>query len=1170
MQENESILSSETCYLPQEEDKGILSSETCYLPKGKVEKLVCPTEQSLLSQGAFNWPPKQSYLARIKKKTEDITWEFSKLLYNFCETLSKTTNDENFLLRCHMISDIFSIDSKTRNKVKASNDVKKLLEKIYEHQSFINFGILVKKLIPWFGSEQDKRNAKDYMDSFEKHVNCRIIDCSQMYSSVLNNHFSILFIIDANQDQYRIGDLFTFRLHLSEYIGIDDTKILSVGFEGGSVIVRVQIPNSFLKMLLYRPLYSRKIEAFKSTSVRSYRFKDHEVVLKHWKTLTNVSLPPTESSPAYEKQGKIIKSAHHQGEECMALVYPNQFSEESEVDIKYIEYMEVLIRDHKEVPSIKGLYYPPEEEGFQKYPVVITEKLKFLKEITFPANYDESGVNLLQISLLSNIASAAKRFEKLNHKVKVSTDHILIQEDDAEYKAKFIPVYGDSLVGEIPNNQHGSLLLDDLLWIKDIILLISSRGGGGGGSTSHVEIPGQHILKKMIEQKWLSKDTQFRPHTYSELADELQHLLGKCYTIVVVGTPNLLYRLCFIETEKTWIGLIKIPADGDLVKDEVQIHVILIGHTGVGKTSLRKHLKNEPIDDNERPTIVMEPEFLYRESVAGGAFKPLLDLPRDCQSKIFLTMWDTGGQPIFQDLLPCFARLKCMYGIVFRLSDLEKFDEKSEIRPCKPLLEPTVSPFTNRDIVYRNLSFVQAFSYNTQRKQLNLPQQLKSKDSQKASTAAVVIGTHRDKTTASDEILQEIDHNIGQFASKNKSSISLYQYGESYVYKVDNTRSGREVNDSGLESLRNTISTCANESSDIEIPRSWQAFRLALQRKCYTDCISIGILPLDEAISIGKECKVKEPKGALMYFHELGVIMWYHLSEKKNIKNFVIIDPKALLKVLAALFCYDPKLLKPEWSSLIEKGIMPMSFYTSLLKKKPSKIDDSWFMEFLEEHHLSVKIGHEICYFVPSILPVPTKDDYGAILEHLDCVVSPLYIVPESEYIATGIFTRLLTALAGVIIGNTKWRIPLENSKPCVQYCRNQFKFIVNDCICVILTEFSQFIRVDCISYNDAILSEDIYYHILSTLNVQLQRIVPRWLEEREFDLTLACNNSSCSASNTKHFYVMKKLVLESNMCECSNRQVGELKKSELVWFQKQKASEKARGKLLINDPLKN
>ena len=509
-----------------QEGKSILSSETCYLPQQKVDILTRPIEQSSPSQGTFNWPPKQTYLAHIGEKTDDIKWKFSQLLCKFFDTLSKTTNDDNFHSRCHMISDIFSVDRKTKNEIQASNDVKKLADMICDYQSFMNFDILVTKLIQDFGSEQDKENASNYIKSFKEYGKCRAIDCSKMCPSVLTNHFSTIFIISANQDDYKISDLFRFRLHLSKYIEIDETKILLAGVKGGSVIVHILIPDLFFKMLLYQPLYPKKLEAFKDTSVKSYYFKDHEVVLKHWNTLTNVLLPPIESSPAHEKQGKIIKSAHHQGEECMALVYPNQFSEESEIDVKYIKYLEALIRDHKEVPSIKGLYYPPEEEGLQKYPVVITEKLKFLEEITFPTNYDESDIDLLQISLLLNIASGAKRFEKLNHKVKVSTDYILIQEDDAEYRAKFIPVYGHSFTDEVPSNQYSiseSLPQDDLLWMKKVILHILSHGG----NTSHIEIPGQHILKNVIEQKWLSKDTQFRPHTYSELADELQHLLGK-------------------------------------------------------------------------------------------------------------------------------------------------------------------------------------------------------------------------------------------------------------------------------------------------------------------------------------------------------------------------------------------------------------------------------------------------------------------------------------------------------------------------------------------------------------------------------------------------------------------------------------------------------------------
>ena len=193
-------------------------------------KLTRPSSE-LITQG--DWPPKQSYLARIKEKTVDITWEFSTLLDDFCETLSKTTNDENFSLRCHMISDILSIDSKTRDEIKASNDVKKLIKNVYEYQSFMNFDILISKLIEEFGSEQDKRNADYYTKIFEEYAKCRVIDCSQMCQSVLTDHFSTIFIIDKNQDQYKISDLFSFRLHLSKYIGIDDTKILLVGVKGG-------------------------------------------------------------------------------------------------------------------------------------------------------------------------------------------------------------------------------------------------------------------------------------------------------------------------------------------------------------------------------------------------------------------------------------------------------------------------------------------------------------------------------------------------------------------------------------------------------------------------------------------------------------------------------------------------------------------------------------------------------------------------------------------------------------------------------------------------------------------------------------------------------------------------------------------------------------------------
>ena len=543
----------------------------------------------------------------------------------------------------------------------------------------------------------------------------------------------------------------------------------------------------------------------------------------------------------------------------------------------------------------------------------------------------------------------------------------------------------------------------------------------------------------------------------------------------------------------------------DLVEDEAQVHLILIGHTGVGKTSLRKHLKNEPIDRNESPTIVMEPEFLYRECVeiqaSENPFKSVRDALRSTGSKVFLTMWDTGGQPIFQDLLPCFARLKCMYGIVFRIPDLEHFDSKPEIRPCDSHHVPVTSPFTNKDIVYRNLAYVQAYSCSMKQ---YLPHQ--AQPSMESSSlpgavkypAAVVVGTYKDIPTENQPIVQEnkikLEEGIADFVGKNNVSVYPVPNVSSYIHEIDNTLSGFSV-DEGISHLRDNISRCAEESNT-KVPKSWKLFETKLKRLSYTKYINLGIVPLSEAIALGKDCRVENPRAALTYFHELGIFMWYQMSRNETMKDFVIIDPKTFLEILSKVFCFNPKSIPLEFQQFIEKGIITVDFFTQLLNSKASSIDDSWFIAFLEEHHLSIKLllpEQSICSFIPSLLPI--KPDYECNLDHIITDVSPLYIVPHSGYIPTGMFTRLLTALAGVTYGSTTWKIAMESVVPSV--CRNQFEFTVNEKLHVILSEFSKYIRIDCVIHDDTEFEDNLYFNIASTLDVQLQRIVPRWLKER-------------------------------------------------------------------------
>ena len=727
----------------------------------------------------------------------------------------------------------------------------------------------------------------------------------------------------------------------------------------------------------------------------------------------------------------------------------------------------------------------------------------------------------------------------------------------------------------------------------------------------------------------------------------------------------VLFCLIFLENEKTWIGLVGSYCSDDLVDDEFQVHLILIGHTGVGKTSLRKHLKNEPIDINECPTIVMEPEFLYRESVdleAGNPFKTLKDALKSMGGKVFLTMWDTGGQPVFQDLLPCFARLKCMYGIVFRLPDLKHFESKPDIRPFKVNCESVDSPFTNKDIFYRNLAFVQAYSCSMQGRFDSLPPQAMSTEEHPTTVvqfpAAVVIGTYKDMATdlelnesTTDEVTKSLNRGITDFVDNNNVSVYPAVPGitPSYIHEVDNTASGKKL-DMGIDYLRDNISRCARESNT-KVQKSWKKFEVVLKRLPYTTHVNLGVLPVGKAIAIANELNVENPMSALMYFHEVGVFMWYHMSQQQSLKEFLVIDPKTLLEVLSKVFCLDPELVPPEVVDLIQRGLITDDLFGSLLKEKASNIDDSWFIAFLEEHHLSTKIIHPdrgTCYFLPSVLSIeptygnslnqptygtslnqstyddslnqptygnslnqptyenslnqpnyedslnqpslnqptygdslsqpslnqptygdslsqpslnqPTYDDslsqpslnqptYEDSLSHqLSSNVSPLFIVPKSGYIPTGMFTRLLTALAGVTYGSTVWRIPF-NDCFLPRVCRNQFEFVVNESLHVILSEFSKYIWIDTALDKNAVVDDDLYFNVASTLDVQLQRVVPRWIENKEFALTFLCSSEAC-LPRSPHFVSGKDVIFESNkFVTCSIGSKFQLHRSQEIWL---------------------
>ena len=553
------------------------------------------------------------------------------------------------------------------------------------------------------------------------------------------------------------------------------------------------------------------------------------------------------------------------------------------------------------------------------------------------------------------------------------------------------------------------------------------------------------------------------------------------------------------------------------------LHMLLIGHTGVGKTSIRKHLQNIPFNDKEKSTIIMEPELLYQETFestidskkSAVVFKKYDSVYKSDPDNIYLTLWDTGGQPMFQDLLPCFAKVRSIYGIVVRLCDLLE-NSNASIRPTCPLEIERESPYTYTDYLYRSLSFLDSNSLDVHLS--NLPDILKKRVFELASATVfpkiAFIGTFKDQIKVDDkqdldQMLLQLKLNLNSQGTNFHEKVILPSTStpNSFMFEIDNTQSGAKYDDPGMKTLREQIVFCT-KSAKAKIPSKWIAFKIDLERESCLQQPCTGIVTFEKASEIAKKCKT-DLRAALCYFHELGIFIWYH--NKKMLQEYVFVEPKNLLSILGTIL--DPQVYKDhpkQWKSLQTQGILNVQVGKKLLEDSKTGLPLSWILNFFDEHHLAMHMPLLESYFIPSMLQVlpicpnhqhvfHTRISACSVLP-ADLQVAPLFLVPISKFIPPGFFPRLMTVLSGIKKGRIIWKL-----SPDFINCKNMVSFEINNQFRLVFTEF-----IDCVRAHfdgltdDNIPHIDLCLQIVSTLNVQLQRVI----NTKSMRLTFVC---SCS-----------------------------------------------------------
>ena len=458
---------------------------------------------------------------------EDHTDEIKMKYFSLSQTF-----EENFLAQEKSqkvsIESLYSTAKQLFNldDYEPSQSSAKLLQVILSQQSYMNFEKL-KCLIKYRGTDDDKKNARDYSEEHLQYLKQRVfpfhpdlVKTVRVFgSNELPGYIKTMFVLDKDHS-FRFMDAEKFKACACKALRMPHHEMILVQFIAGSVTIVALIPIRYIRALTHIPLCRDKVLMLKKSYTLRIGLNEQDIItLNHLKLLDDVKF---NESTIVESESISVLPVNVNGTKCMALQYTACYSDERSADTGYVDYMErFLSGKHCNLPALKGVYYHPEsDDSNRQYPVVVVESLKSLKDVLIENEVD-------QVSVLSDVVSSVASFGSNHVKCKVLPDSVFVRDSSGDIQARFCPLYGYSYVSAqsqalVP---YTRVPLGELQWMDELVKFIHFKDNVPDKS----ELPEKHVLKKMFEQRWLSKEERFRPENLQVLSEELHQLLGKTH-----------------------------------------------------------------------------------------------------------------------------------------------------------------------------------------------------------------------------------------------------------------------------------------------------------------------------------------------------------------------------------------------------------------------------------------------------------------------------------------------------------------------------------------------------------------------------------------------------------------------------------------------------------------
>ena len=390
----------------------------------------------------------------------------------------------------------------------------------------------------------------------------------------------------------------------------------------------------------------------------------------------------------------------------------------------------------------------------------------------------------------------------------------------------------------------------------------------------------------------------------------------------------------------------------------------------------------------------------------------------DLNGKDLLDISDTGGQPMFHEILPVFIH-NTMFGILtVKLNEsLDSYPLVEYYANGKRIGEPFNSPFTHMETLHHCMRVIQSTC------ELHTCPKI------------TFVGTHKDlehKCTQENRetkeiklrsiIPEEIEDNIVQ--------------GESLLFAI-NAKAPSKEDKQILSTLRERVMAELRKVKPVKVPLQYIPLEMCFQRMAKEQRKSV--LSKEECFKVASTYNFTREsfEAALKYLHRLKLIFYY----EDVLPNAVFIDAQALLDKITELVVHSLSLQsKPKCQLLggqkkfVKCGIVTAEIFEQFESHYvPNVFMKEHLISLLKHLRIMAEVG-EGEYLVPCLLK---KEDIPRTFPDTDFqTVSPLLFYFHEGGPKLGVYCFLIASL----ITEFRWKLLSENRCP-VQISRNRVKF---------------------------------------------------------------------------------------------------------------------------------